>query len=229
MAAQAPGGVTTHRPLLIGAGIGCGCLSLLAAILVIVFVVAAVPKRPPAPPLPVQPTPPGQPIPPLPGPGPQPPGPPGVGPQPPGPVAPGQPAPGQPQAPPGPGPQPQPAPQQPGGALDVRIFTVRADQSGNPTTQQSQEFRVGERVIAIVALVAVPTTVNLGHILVKMEGNRPVPVAEPKIVRVDPSMAGKAAPFWFDRLPAGDYQFVVFVQGSGEESRSVAQAKFAVR
>lgn len=204
--APAPGGVTTHRPLLIGAGIGCGCLSLLAAILVIMFVVAAVPKRPPAPPLPTQPAPSGQPIP-LPGPGPQPQLP----------AAPAQPAPG------------QPAPQQPGGVLDVRVFTVRADQDGKPTTQQAQEFRVGERVYALVALVSIPTTLNLGHVLVKIQGDRPVPVAEPKIARVDPSMAGKGATFWFDRLPAGDYLFVVFIQGSGEESKAVAQAKFSVR
>src|SRR5262245_15639856 len=57
----------------------------------------------------------------------------------------------------------------------------------------------------------------------------PVPVSESKIVQVDPPMQGKAGAFWFDRLPAGNYLFVVFLQGFGEEARAIAQAKFAVR
>ena len=219
-----PAGLAGHRPLLIGAGVGCGCLSLLGALLVVMLIIAAVPKQPPAPPMPIPPGPVPQ-VPPPPG---QPPiAPPPPNPSPVPPVAPVQPPPPQP-----PGPQQPPPPQtppQPGGTLDIRAFTVKADQNGNPTTQQSQEFRSGERVVVIVAAVSVPATVNLGHVLIKMEGSKPVPVSEPKIIQVDPSMQGKAGAFWFDRLPAGDYLFVVFLQGSGEESRAIAQAKFAVR
>ena len=66
--------------------------------------------------------------------------------------------------------------------------------------------------------------------MVRNEGGGHVaPLGQPVFAKVDPSLQGKAAPFPIDRLPAGDYMFLVFLPGSGEQIRVVAKAEFSVR
>lgn len=201
-----------NRGLLIGGGLGCGCLTLLAVVAVVAGLVVFARPKPAAAPQPTLTPQPAQP-----GAGPTPPAPaqPGPGPTPPSPQVPG---PGGrcPQHPVAQGPEalgkgicPQ---QVPGVEVDGGV-TVRVGPDGRPT-EPAGVFRVGENVGALFKLNRMDAQVVALWVRVESQ-ERVIPVTQPQPLQAEPGRATLATLGTQGGQP-GLHSFVLAVPQGGQ-------------
>ena len=107
---------------------------------------------------------------------------------------------------------------------------VRVDQNNNPV-QEAQEFQSGETVGAVAEFVSIPQEIPMNYIWLKFLGDRVQPVSNPTPFTVKPEFTGKHAVVTIGTRGAqpGDYGFVIYVQGSGDQIQAVAIGKFRIR
>ncbi len=196
MSTGAPAGGMGGKGVLIGVGAGCGCLSIIGAVLLLLLILGAV--SPPAPPQ----------------------------------AGPAQrpPAQGQPPAQPGPG-VPQPAqgqPPAPGGALQVLLTLAKLDENRH-IIEETDVFSTRDHVGAIARWQAIPDNVDLQTVWIKLDGDHVVPLNQPRHNTLGPQDVGKAELYWIAQVPAGNYAFVVFVPGQGDQVHVVAIHKFVIQ
>lgn len=141
--------------------------------------------------------------------------------------------PGQPPAVPRGGGQPPQVPGPPGappqaGVLRVTVTMVRVDQNHQPVGE-TDVFRAGEEVGALARLEAIPQALDLRTVWVRAEGDHVVPVVPPKPLPVTTESQGKQIVFYLRGAPAGQYAFVIFLPGEGDQIQVVMAQKFAIQ
>jgi hypothetical protein len=114
--------------------------------------------------------------------------------------------------------------------LQIRVVMVRVDQNNNPV-QESQEFQSGETVGAVAEWVSIPQDIPMNYIWLQLLGDRAQPVSNPVPFTAKPEFTGKHTVFTIGTrgAPAGDYGFLIFVKGSGEQIQGVASTRFRIR
>jgi hypothetical protein len=71
----------------------------------------------------------------------------------------------------------------------------------------------------------------MNYVWLQFQGDRAQPVSDAKPFTVTPELTGKQGLFTISSrgAPAGDYGFLIFVKGPGEQIQGVALAKFRIR
>ena len=107
---------------------------------------------------------------------------------------------------------------------------VKVDQNNNPV-QASQEFQSGETIGAVAEWVSIPQDIPLNYIWLRLQGDNGQPVSNPTPFTVKPEFTGKHTVFTIGSrgAPPGDYGFLIFIKGPGEQVQGVASAKFQIR